>query len=144
MSVFTRSSYGLLAIVMLAGSPGLLTRDAVPQERQEEATFIVVSEEASGDEPREARNAREREEGDAAEAKERRRSERRTERDALEQQVEVFKIALHGLLEADKKDAAEMLEHRTGDAPTGLGCIRRRPESNGTVSFSIVSRWLHL
>ena len=49
MSVFTRSSYGLLAIVMLVGSPGLLTHEAVSQEGHEEASLTIASEEASGD-----------------------------------------------------------------------------------------------
>lgn len=54
--------------------------------------------------------AREREERERPDAKQRERGERPTERDILKQQVEVFKIAIKGLLEAEKKDAAEVLQ----------------------------------
>jgi len=110
MSVCTRSWYGLLAIAMLAGALGLLIRNAGSQEGHEEAKPIAVSEEASDENPFKARKALEREERERPEAKERERGERPTERDILQQQVEVFRLALHALQEAEKKDAAEVLQ----------------------------------
>ena len=111
MSVCTRSWYGLLAIAMLAGTLGLLIRNAGSQEEgHEHAKPIVVSEEASDENPFKARKAPEREERERPEVKERERGERPTERDILKQQVEVFKIALHALQEAKKADAADVLQ----------------------------------
>ena len=110
MSVFRRWLYGLVAIAMLTGSAGLLIRSVMSQEGHEEARRIVMNEEARDDNPFEARNARERVEREQTGVRERERSERPTERDMLKQQVEVLKIALHALMEAEKRDAAEVLE----------------------------------
>jgi len=110
MIVVARSWLGLLVIVMLTASLGLLIRNAGWQEGDEEAQPIVVSEEASDENPFGSREAREREEGEPREVKEREQGEKSTERDILKQQIEVFKIALHGLMEAEKKDLAETLQ----------------------------------
>ena len=101
MSVITRFWYGSLVVVMLVASLGLLIGNAVSQER-EESQPIVVKDKAPRENPFASREGREREEREPG--------ERPTERDILRQQVEVFKIALAGLLEAEKKDAAEVLQ----------------------------------
>ncbi len=110
MTMVTRSWLGLLVIVMLAVSLGLLIRNAESQEGEEEAKPIVVTEEAADEDPFGTRKPREREERERSEAEKRERGERPTERDILQHQLEVFKIALHGLMEAEKKDAADVLK----------------------------------
>lgn len=110
MTMMTRSWLGLLVIVMLAVSLGLLIRNAESQEGEEEARPIVVAEEASGEDPFGAPKPREREERERPEAEKRERGERPTERDIVKHHIEVFKIALHGLMEAEKKDAADVLQ----------------------------------
>lgn len=110
MIALTRSWLGLLVVAMLAASFGLMIRNAGSQEGDEEAPPIVVSEEASDEDPFGSRETRERGEGERREAKKRERGEKPTERDILKHQIEVFKIAMHGLMEAEKKDIAETLQ----------------------------------
>ena len=88
MSVIMKSWHIFLAIAIIVGSMGLPLRNAMSQEQPEEAIPIAANQPS---------NKRE-------------QSEPASQRDILRQQVEVFRIALHGLLEADKKDAAKMLE----------------------------------
>lgn len=99
MTGITRWWCGSLLIVALVAPLGLLVANAVSQEEREEAQPIVVKDEAPRENPFASREGRERERG-----------ERPTERDILKQQVEVFKIALHGLQEAEKPDAADVLQ----------------------------------
>ncbi len=110
MTVFKRWLYGSLAVAMLAGPAGLLLRHGMSQEGHEEARPIVAKEEPRGENPFEARNDREREQREHSEAREPERAERPTERDILKHQVEVLRIALHALMEAEKRDAAEVVQ----------------------------------
>jgi len=111
MNVYTKLCRAFLFIATMTGSLGLVICSAGAQEGHEEARPIIVTEEASGDNPFEARRDRERAEArEGTEAREREQHERPTERDILRQQVEVLKIALHGLREAEKMDAAELVQ----------------------------------
>ena len=80
MSVNTGWWYRSLVMLMLLALSSLLVTDAMAQGER-----------------------------DRRETPQRERTDRPTERDVLEQQVEVYEIALHALLEAEKKDAAEVL-----------------------------------
>lgn len=93
-----RPWYWLLGILMLTGMLGPFLCNAGAQEGHEEARGVVIADEASESEARETRQPEARERG-----------ERPTERDILKRQIEVLKIALHALLEADKQDAADVL-----------------------------------
>ena len=110
MTMFKRWVYGGLAIAVLTGPAGLPLRNVMSQEGHEEARPIVVNQEEGGENPFEARREREREERERPEARERENDERPTERDVLRRQVEVLKIALHGLMEGEKRDAAEIVQ----------------------------------
>lgn len=110
MRVSTRSWLGLMVIAMAAASLGLLIRNADSQEEHGHAKPILLKVEASDDNPFGTQKSHEREKREHAQPEKREHGERPTERDILKQQIEVFKIALHGLMEAEKKDAAEVLQ----------------------------------
>ncbi len=88
MTAFRSWLCGLVAMATLVVPAGLPVGDAGAQERREEE-----------------RSAREREERPARE-----REARPSEREVLQRQVEVMRVALHALREANRQDAMELME----------------------------------
>ena len=131
MNVLENSWRHSLAAMTMMALLGPISGDALSQEGHDEKPvvvndegelpegFTIVQEEGRREraERREHPEAEQRERPDAErrerrEAEQRERSERGGgEREILMHQIEVMRAALHALMEANKKDAAEMLEN---------------------------------